>query len=253
MIDTANNQGDTLVVLALIVLLPLLLWVYTRRARRAEGFPLRPIPAFRTLQGLLGLAAESGKQVHVSVGSAGIGGAETAAVSAGLVALRHVAEQGAAFRFSPIVTVADPAVMLAAQDILYRAHRRAGLESSYRSTAVQLIAPNPAAYAAGAQAVIDQESVAANVMIGPMGAEFLLIAEPGARREMIQMVGTDSVNLQPLMLATSDRMLVAEEMFAAGAYLSRRPEQIASLQVEDTLRLLVVAGIVIGVLIKTFF
>ena len=249
--DTAHNQTESLVVLVAIVLMPVLLWLFVRRLRQTKGFPLRPIRAYQTLQGLLGRAAESGKRVHLSLGRAGIGGDQTAAVSAALAVLRHVADQGAAFGFSPIVTVADPTLMIVAQDTLHRAHRRAGMEAGYRPTTVQMIAQDAAAYAIGAQMAVDQDLIAANVMIGPLGDEYLLVGEAGARREIVQLVGSNDVSVQPLMLATSDRVLLGEEMFAAGAYLSRRPEQIASIQVQDALRLLVVVAIAIGVLLKT--
>jgi hypothetical protein len=40
-------------------------------------------------------------------------------------------------------------------------------------------------------------------------------------------------------------------MFSAGAYLTRRPAAIASLQVEDVLRVLAVLAILAGVAIKS--
>jgi len=251
MSEFSHSQTTALVVLALAVLVPMALWWFLRRAKREKGFPLRPIAAFDALRGLLGRAAESGKLVHVSLGSAGIGGDQTAAISASLAALRYLADQGAAFGFSPVVTVSDPALLLVAQDTLYAAYRRAGLASSYRPTAVQMVAPDPTAYAVGAQTTIDDPAVMANVAIGPLGDEYLLLGEAGARREIVQIVGSNVVQTQPMLLATSDRALLGEELFAAGAYLTRRPGQIASIRVQDVLRVLVVTAIVVGVLIRT--
>jgi hypothetical protein len=91
----------------------------------------------------------------------------------------------------------------------------------------------------------------ANVMVGHFGKEYLLLGEAGAQREIVQIAGSNSLAAQPFMLATSDRFLLGEEVFAVGAYLTRRPEHIASLYVQDAMRVLVVIAIVIGVLIKT--
>jgi len=248
---TSHSQANTAVVLLLLLLMPLLLWWFTRRARETKEFPFRPIIAFQTLQGLLGRTAESGKRVHLSLGSSWVGGDQTAALAVGLTVLRHLADEGAALGISPIVTVADPALMLVAQDTLYRAYQRTGLTTGYRSTDVQMIAPDPTAYAVGAQETINRETVGANVMIGHFGEEYLLLGEPGAQREIVQMVGADSVPVQPLMWATSDRVLLGEELFAAGAYLTHRPEHIASLYLQDTLRVLIVIAIAIGVLLRT--
>jgi len=246
------SQTEPVAALLLVVLILLLLGWFTRRAQKTTGFPFRPIAAFQALQGLLGRTAESGQKVHLSMGSSGLGDEQTAAASAGLTVLRYMAEQGASFGYSPIVTVADPMLMLMAQDTLYRAYQRTGLAASYRSTDVRLIAPDPAAYAVGAQEEINQDKVAANVMAGHFGDEYLLLGEAGAQREIIQIVGSNTVEVQPLMMATSDRVLVGEELFAAGAYLTRRPEHMASLHVQDALRVLLVIAIVVAVAIKTF-
>jgi hypothetical protein len=55
------------------------------------------------------------------------------------------------------------------------------------------------------------------------------------------------------MLATSKHVLLGEEMFAAGAYLSQEPGQVASLVVQDLLRVGIVIVILLGVLAATLF
>jgi hypothetical protein len=239
------------IVLGCLLLMFLLLWVFTRQVRERKDRSLRPISAFRALRGLLGRAAESGKAVHLALGSSGLGSEQTVVGCIGLTVLNYLAEQGVAFGASPIVTVSDPMLMLAAQNVLYRAYQRKGLAMSYRSTDVHMIAPEPTAYIVGAQETVSQEDIAANVMIGSFGEEYLLLGEDGAQREMMQVVGSNSVSAQPWMLATSDHVLLGEELFAAGAYLNRRPTHIASLYLQDTLRILLVIVITIGVLIKT--
>jgi hypothetical protein len=263
--DTTLSGWGTAVAVALLVGASWLLWWFTWKARdipspdgRSLGsrpprrrFPFRRIQAFERLRGFLDLVSEQGKIVHLSLGTSGISGDRTATVASGLVLLRYLAERGAALGASPTVTVADPTLLFVAQDVIYDAHERQGRAASYRGTDVQLIAPDPAAYAVGALEVIRDEKVAANVMAGPFGDEFLLMAEPGAQRDVTQIAGSDALNAHPFMVATADHLLVGEELFAAGAYLTDRPEHAASLWVQDILRMLIVAAIVIGVLIAT--
>ena len=141
--------------------------------------------------------------------------------------------------------------MMVAQDVLYRAYQRKGRPAGYRATDVHMVAADPVAYAVGTQDTINDERVAANVMIGNLGEEYLLLGEAGAQREIVQIVGSNSVNAQPWMTATSNQVLLGEEVFAAGAYLTRSPAQIASLYVQDALRVFVVVAVVLGILIKT--
>ena len=152
---------------------------------------------------------------------------------AALDAQRPLAQEGAelnAPQGSPalVVTVADPLLMLAAQDGLYRAYRAQGYPAGYDETQVQLIAPDPLAYAVGAQDRIDDERTVANVMVGHQGDEVLLMGETGAQRDLLQVGGSDALNAQALLTATADHVVLGEEVFAAGAYLTRRPALIAT-------------------------
>jgi hypothetical protein len=239
------------VILTFLMLAPVFLFWLTWRVRKGARYSLRRIPAFESLHGLLGVVTESGKKVHVSLGNAEIGGDQTSALSMGLTVLRSLADQGASLGAMPVVTVADPALMIMAQDMLYRAYERKGQSAQYQATDVHMIAPNASAYAVGVQDTLDDEEVMANVMVGPFGDEFLLMAETGAQREMVQILGSNAVGAQPFMVATSDHVLVGEEFYAAGAYLTERPEHVASLRLQDGLRVLIAVAIVIGVLVKT--
>jgi len=240
-------MGIVVGILLCIVLLLFLTW----RLRSRKSFPLRPIPAFKTLQGLVGRMAESAKVVHLGLGTSSVHTDQAAMTVTGLTMLRYLAEQGVAFGVSPMTTVADPVTLLAAQDVLYRAYQQKGGAAGYRSTDVQLIAPDATAYAVGAQSAVEQKRVAANVMIGHFDQEYLLLGEPGAQRGIVQMVGSDTVSAQPFMQATSEHALLGEQVFATGAYLTKRPIHIASLCVQDIARILIVLFVIAAVVIKT--
>jgi hypothetical protein len=242
---------QTIITWVLLLAMPLLLWWFVLYVRKRKSYTVRPIPAFETLRGLLGRTVEEGKRVHVSLGRSGVGGAQTAVVSAALDVLNDLADQGARIGVSPIVSVADPVLMLVAQDAIYRAFQRRDRVENYDETDVQMIAPDPSAYAVGALDVINDRDTGANVMVGHLGDEYLLLGEPGAQRGITQVVGSDVLDTQVFMEATSERVLLGEEMFAAGASLSGRPAHIASLYLQDTIRVLVAIALVIGILVKT--
>jgi hypothetical protein len=70
-------------------------------------------------------------------------------------------------------------------------------------------------------------------------------------RDLLQVAGSDVLNTQALITSTADHVLLGEEMFTAGAYLTRRPALIASLQVQDVLRITAVIAILVGVVVKS--
>ncbi len=244
------TETQALVLVFLLIFLPLMLF-FTSRVRGGREVSLRRIPAFEALPSLIGRAAESGQALHIGLGSGGVGGRETASALAGLTVLGYLADQAAVFDCSPVVTVADMALLPVAQDVLRNGYLRQNRLRGYRPTAVRFLGPTPAVYAAGVMDVLAHEEIAANAMVGTMGDEYLLMGESGAKRGLNQIVGTSNVETLPFVFATADETLIGEEIFAGGAYLLRLPEHIGSLVAQDWMRLLLVGVILIGVLWRT--
>ncbi len=233
----------------LLLTLPVLFFL-TARVRAGKAGELRSLPGMEELPELVGRSAETGQALHVSVGVAGVVGSTTAETWAGLALLGQLADEAAACDTPLIVTVADPAVLPIAQDIVWRAYVRNGNPEGYDSTRVRLIAPDPMAYAAGVTGLLEREQLAANVMVGSFGDEYLLMGETGARRGLRQIVGTADPRILPLVYASADETLVGEEMFAGGAYAGREPIQVGSLFTEDWARWVVIAAILVTAVLK---
>jgi hypothetical protein len=164
--------------------------------------------------------------------------------------LGQMADEAAACDTPLIVTVADATVLPIAQDILWRAYVRNGNPEGYDPTQVQLVAPDPIAYAAGVTGLLERESLTANLMVGSFGDEYLLMGETGARKGVHQIVGVADPRTLPFVYASADETLVGEEMFAGGAYTTQLPIQIASLLAEDWARWAVIAGILVVTVLK---
>lgn len=236
----------------LIVLLSVPFLFYALSRVRAGHKPrLRPLPAFDALSGMNSRAAESGQILHVGLGTGGISGPDTALSLAGLTVLEHLANQAALVESRLIVTVADPTLLPAAQNILRRAYARQARSGIFAPSQVRLLAPDPVAYAAGVMDILEGENPLANVTIGAFADEYLLIGETGAKKGVEQVAGTDDPAALAFMHVTADETLIGEEIFAAGAYLDGNPESVAGLMVQDWWRYLVVLFIVAGVLWKT--
>jgi len=241
--------GMESVIAILIVLISLPLLFYAHARARVGRLPrLRPLPAFDLLSGMSGRAAESGQVLHVGLGTGGISGPDMAVSLAGLTALEHLADQAAACEASLVVTVADPTLLPAAQEVMRRAYAGRGKSDVFSPSQVRLLAPDPTAYAAGVMGILEGENPLANVTIGAFGDEYLLIGETGVKRDLQQVAGTDDPAALAFMHLTAQETLIGEEIFAAGAYLSGAPSSVAGVMVQDWWRYLVVAFILAGVL-----
>ena len=241
---------SAIAVLIFLLSVPFLFYALSR-VRAGHQPRLRPLPAFDTLSELSGRAAESSQVLHVGLGMGGISGSEMAVSLAGLTTLTYLADQSAASEAKLVVTVADPTLLPAAQEILRQAYARQGKPDIFSPSQVRLLAPEPIAYAAGVMSILEGENPLANVTIGDFGDEYLLIGETGVKRDIVQIAGTSNPAALTFMQATADKVLVGEEIFAAGAYLRRDPESVAGIIVQDWWRYLVLLVIIAGVIWQT--
>ncbi len=236
----------------LAVFLPFLIpfFYLLYRAPRSSLRPkLRAIPAYDSLKKLFSFAAETGQAVHVSVGTAGVSSTQTADTLAGLYALEFLADRAANSDIPPLVTVTEPTALPAALDQLRRAYERQGYPDEFRFDQARFIAPpvngSAVPYAAGVLDILNHEPVTANVMLGSFNEEFLLMTEPGAQRNMVQIGGTSSINVLPFVYLTMTEPILGEEIYAAGAYLLDRVGHYTSLIAQDVFRVGIVLFIIL--------
>jgi hypothetical protein len=208
------------------------------RGRKGPLPAVRPLAAFQDLPGEIGYAAEGGGTIHIALGNGGLSGDDAVTSLAALQALEVLADTAVLYNAPPVVTVGDPTLLSLAQDIMRRAYERHGLLERYDPARVRFIAPSPIAYAAGAANVAAAEGVTTNVMIGAFGAEVSLIADAGARRDLPQLAAVASPEAIGALYPATDRLAAGEELYTAGAQLSRERRYLASLMAEDILRVL---------------
>lgn len=266
--STIETNQAWMLVLFLLFLPPFFFGYWA--IKRGLHVALRPIASFNALKTILGQAAEAGQPVHLSLGIAGIGSERTADTTAGLYVLEYIADRAVVSALPPIITLANPTVLPIAQDYMRRAYRRHGYVEEYDQTRVRFVAPDPNlstdvqppvtspgnpidafAYAAGTMRMLTQQPLAANVMVGAFGDEFLLLGETGAQRHLNQIGGTSVVSVLPFVFTSVDNPLIGEEIYAGGAYLSNRLAHVSSLFAQDVMRWGMVAVILIGIVLKT--
>jgi hypothetical protein len=99
--------------------------------------------------------------------------------------------------------------------------------------------------------ILGNEAVEATVMIGGFGDEYLLMGEAARRRGITHVGGASDPNVVPFVFASADQALIGEDLYAAGAYLTRNVWHVGSLLAQDFMRWVIVAVIVALVATKT--
>ncbi len=245
---------DQLIGLATALVFGGMIVIFAALARRKGAKPrgIRRIEAYESLPATVGAAVETGRRIHISLGSGTIGEANTAATISGLGVLDQVASVAAVSDKPPIVTTADGAAMLLAQDTLRGVYSRQNASEQYDPLSAQVAGLTPLGFGAALPGVLSDEIVAGTVLIGSVGQEAVLLAEAGRRAGVTTVAGSDLPAAQAVLFATADQPLIGEDLFAGNAYINRRPAHVASLRAQDWMRLIIGGLIVLGVLLKTF-
>jgi len=104
-------------------------------------------------------------------------------------------------------------------------------------------------YAGGVSDTLNRGDLGSSVLLGRFGSEITIMAEAGQRRGLEQVIGSDDPQAMAIGVAVSDKTLIGEELFAAGAYLQSEPAFLASLQLQDVLRVAVIVIVLLVALL----
>ena len=214
-------------------------------ARRGMPMTLRRIAGLEAVDDAVGRATEMGRPCLFIPGINDMNEIQTIA---GLTILARVAKTAAEYDARLEVPTSKSLVMTAARETMEAAYLTAGRPEAYNPDSVYYVTDEQFGYVAYVQGLMVREKPAACFYMGSFFAEALLLAETGNAIGAIQIAGTAQPAQLPFFVAACDYTLIGEEFFAASAYLSGEPDELGSLKGQDVGKLLVAAGIILGVL-----
>jgi hypothetical protein len=150
----------------------------------------------------------------------------------------------------PIATSGEGSLSILSQDELRSSYRDGNALEQYDQDRGRLGGVSPLSYAAGVLPVIRDDQVSANILVGNFGPEVGLMTDAAYRQQAFVVAASDSLPAQAVIYAAAEEPLIGEELFAVPAYLQAGPFHVASLQVQDILRWVVIAIILGGVVLK---
>jgi len=220
------------------------------RARKGLKVPqIQKVPGLDALEEAIGRATEMGRPVFFSPG---IGAVNNSQTMASFATLGHVARQCARYDTAIIVANRTPFVQPITEEIVRQAFVQEGKPEAYVAENIRFLSDDQFAYASGCVGLMLRDRPAANVMIGGFWAESLVMAEVGSQIGAIQIAGTANTAQLPFFVAACDYCLIGDEIYAAGAYLSRDPVLMGNLIAQDWGKMLGTAIVIVGSIIATF-
>jgi len=235
--------------LVLFLVFSILVLVFIDRSRKGAQLFIRRIAGINAIEEAVGRATELGKKVLYLTGA---GSLEEIQTIASLAVLRHVGSLTARYAVDLDVPCKDPLAFTAARETVQEAYMQAGRPDLHTSDIVHYVTYDQFAYTASVTGLMVREKPAANFLIGQFHAESLLLAETGQATGAIQIAGTAEITQLPFFAVVCDYTLMGEELFAAGAYLSREPAMLGSIKGQDITKAMLIVYMLIGILLQIF-
>jgi len=237
-LDRLNN------LILLVVLITVFFWAVSHAKRK--GLFIRRIAGLDAIDEAIGRATEMGKPIFYVPG---IGSMSSISTIASAFILGEVSKKVAQYDSQIKVPHYDAVVMTVCKEVVKQSYLEAGRPDSYREDINHFVSADQFSYAASVDGMISREKPAACFYMGYFMAESLLLAEVGATSGAIQIAGTDVEHQLPFFFTACDYTLIGEELYAAGAYLSKEPMLLSALKVQDFGKLVVMVSVFFGMIL----
>jgi hypothetical protein len=236
--------------LGIILFFILLLGLFSLLYRKQVDQKIRDIPAYTRLSHAISVAVESGRRIHLSLGTGGIEGIKGASGLSGLSILKLIAWKTSLSDRPVVASSGESTLAILSQDTLSSSERSLNVSDRFEPSSSQLTGLTPTSYTVGAFPIIYNPEVSANVFIGSFGSEVSLLTDASERTGNLSVAGSENIAAQAVIYATAQEPLIGEELYAGGAYLNAERMHIASLRAQDFLRWVLILTILAGVILK---
>lgn len=221
--------------------------LFYNRAKQGAEVRIRRIPGLDAIDEAVGRCTEMGKPVHYTFGR----GDFDSSVLASFAILSYTASKCASNGTTLIVTNSRPEVHALTEEIVATAYKTAGQPDAYKPDNIRFFSDLVSAYAAGIYGVFMREKPGANIMLGNLYGESMLLGEVGHQIGAVQIGGSVQTPQVPFLVATCDYTLIGDELFAAGAHISQDPAQVGSIAAQDFGKWVAIATILLGTVLGT--
>ncbi len=238
-------QGRTGSLLLLLFLTGILF--YAMAAFKKTGkLHIRRIAGLDAIDDLIGRVTEMGRPLAFILG----GSTLEAQGFASMRILSHVGAEIARYDSKVFVVAPLPEMEPMCQEIMKGAYLEAGKPDEYNPADVMFMPGDGSK--AGVLGLYQREKIAGAMLFGNYYYESMLFAEAANLAGASQIGGTANYHQLPFFVASCDYTLIAEEIFAAGTYLSKEPSEVGGLTAAEAGKALSVAFMLLGSLFATF-
>lgn len=236
-----EHATPAVIVMILAFILPVIFCIF--KAKKGTNYEIRRIVGIDKVEEAVGRSVEMGRPISFTTGLTGL----SPLLYACMGILRHVVGKVAKFGTPLIISSGDPETIALIDSTTQRAYRDSKKSSSYDPAYIRFLSSEQFAFASGYIGLIERENVGATFIFGSYAAESLILASAGQRVGAMQIAGTTAPEQVPFFVTTCDYTVIGEELYAAGAYLTKDPVQVGSLRASDIAKLFLILIIILGI------
>lgn len=223
------------------------LFFYINRVKNGKSYELKSIKGIEEIEHAVHSSIEQGRPISFTTGMTDV----SPLLFACLGVLSFVSKTVAKLKGGLIVPVRDPESLALIDSTIQQSYLAVKRQSDYDPGQTRFLSSEQLAYASGYQGLVHRENVGAAFLFGSFAAESLILAEAGQHIGAKQIAATVSNEQIPFFITSCDYTLLGEELFAASAYVTKDPTQLASIRAQDVAKLTLLIIIVLGILIAT--
>lgn len=216
---------------------------------------LRRLAALDAIDEAVGRSTEMGRPIIFSTGWFSFtaeGGVYGPQVLAGISILGYLAESVGRYGTELISVCGGSDMITLYQETIRQSYLKVGRPELYRMEQVIFTGGPQTAYTTTVMNVIDREKAAAFITVGPHAGDALNVLDSAGSVGAIVIGGTARSNTLPWFAAACDYSLLAEELYAASAYVRGDYKAAGLIAVADILKGAFFALIVVGAILMTF-
>lgn len=214
----------------------------------------RRIPAYEALPLLAADAVESDRRLHFALGHSALGESSTVSALTSAEIVYRMAQRLAVGKHAPMITLSSAMTLPLAQDTLRRAYEYRHKLATWHSALAAWFPEGrqSLAYAAGAASLSADRAIHSSILLGRYRYEMALFGEGALRHDQQMIAHSDLIEGQAVAFVQADHVLLGEELYVGPAYLNGNALQRGGIVALETLRWLVILGIIVEALTAAF-
>ncbi|MCR6624259.1 MAG: hypothetical protein NDF58_06795 [archaeon YNP-LCB-024-027] len=241
------GRGSSLVILILLIVF---FYIGLRLAKMGRPPKMRRLTAMDAIDEAVGRCAEMGKPALFTPGiTGGLASEQGPQMVASITILSYVAEGCARYDVPLIIDFAQGDAIPLMDETIRLAYLKQGKPEKYDPKMLNYF-PGQSPMVTGILGHLQRLRPAAFFMIGGLYYESVVIGEAANFVGAMTIGGTANTHQLPFIIAVCDYVLIGEEIYAASAYISKDPYQIATIAGEDWIKFVLMALLILGFILE---